>query len=409
MPIVNVADARRAARRRLPRIFFDYIDGGSSSETTMRANEADFDRYELRQRVLVDVRERDSTAMFLGQTHALPLALGPVGFTGLFWRSGELAAAAAAEQAGVAFSLSNFAIATVGDVRARSAGPLYVQLYALRDRSLMEALIDDAERHRADALILTVDTAVTGVRERDERNGFRSVGRITPGLALQFALRPRWCMSVLSGGLPQVGVARGRPELGRGVLAQSGSLARQIDQGLTWADLAWLRARWRGRLAVKGIMSAEDARRAAAAGADAIVVSNHGGRQLDGAASSVAVLPEVAAAVGHEVEVLLDGGIRRGAQIVKALALGAHGVLLGRAYIFGLAAAGEEGVLRVIEALGAELDISMALMGVTSIAAIRQGGKDLLRASGGPWHRETAEGGTPWADTGPMPVAEGSR
>ncbi len=408
--IVNVTDARLAARRRLPRLFFDYIDGGSSSEATMRANEADFARHELRQRVLVDVRERDPSAAFLGQTHALPLALGPVGFTGLFWRSGELAAAAAAERAGVAFSLSNFAIATIGEVRARSAGPLYVQLYALHDRGLMEALVDDAERHRADALILTVDTAVTAVRERDERNGFRSIGRITPRLALQFARRPRWCASVLSGGLPQVGVARGRPELGRDVLAQSGNLARQIDQGLTWADLAWLRVRWRGRLVVKGILSAEDARRAAAAGADAIVVSNHGGRQLDGAPSSVAVLPEIAAAVGHEIEVLLDGGIRRGSQIVKALALGAHGVLLGRAYAYGLAAAGEAGVLRVIEALGAELDVTMALMGVTSVTAIRQGGKDLLREAGVRWHWETAgQGGAPWAGADPALAAEGMR
>jgi len=388
---VNVAEARLAARRRLPRIFFDYIDGGAASEATMRANEADFARHELRQRVLVDVRERDLSATFLGRSHALPLALGPVGFTGLFWNSGELAAAAAAERAGVAFSLSSFAIATIGEVRARSAGPLYAQLYALRDRDLMEALLDDAERHGADALILTVDTAVTAVRERDERNGFRSLDRITPRLALQFASRPAWCASVVAGGLPQVGIARGRPDLGRGVLAQSGNLARQIDQGLTWPDLAWLRARWRGRLVIKGILSAEDARRAAAAGADAIVVSNHGGRQLDGAPSTIASLPEVAAAVGHEVEVLLDGGIRRGAQIVKALALGAHGVLLGRSYAYGLAAAGEAGVRRVIEAMAAELGATMALMGLTSIDDVRAGGRDLLREAGARWNQEKTD------------------
>ena len=382
MGFVNVAEARLAARRRLPSIFFDYVDGGASAEATLRANEADFERLGLRQRVLVDVRARDLSATFLGRTHALPLALGPVGFTGLFWRAGEVAAAVAAARAGVAFSLSHFAIATLADIRARSDGALYAQLYALRDRALVEDLVEQAERHRADALILTVDTAVTGVRERDERNGFRSLDRLTPGLALRLARRPRWCAQMLAGGLPEVGAARGRPEFGRGVLAQARNLSRQIDPGLTWADLAWLRARWRGRLAVKGILSAEDARRAVAAGADAIVVSNHGGRQLDGAPSTIAALPDVAAAVGHEVEVLLDGGVRRGTDVVKALALGARGVLLGRAYAYGLAAAGEAGVARVIEVLGAELDVTMALMGVTSVDELRAGGRDLLRAHG---------------------------
>ncbi len=348
----------------------------------MRANETDFDRFELRQRVLVDVRERDLTATFLGRTHALPLALGPVGYTGLFWRSGEIAAAAAAARAGVPFSLSNFAIATIGEVRAASQGPIYAQLYVLRDRGLMETLLDDAARHGADAVILTVDTAVTAVRERDERNGFRSLQRITPAIAVQFARRPLWCASVLSGGLPQVGAARGRPELGRGVLAQSGALARQIDQGLVWSDLEWLRRRWKGRLVVKGVMSVEDARAATGAGADAIVVSNHGGRQLDGGSSSIAMLPDIARAVGEEIEVLLDGGIRRGAQIAKALALGAHGVMLGRAYAFGLAAEGERGVTRVIEGIAAELSVTMALMGVTSIPQLREGGRELLREVG---------------------------
>ncbi len=347
----------------------------------MRANEADYDRVGLRQRVLVDVRERDLSANFLGRTHALPFALGPVGFTGLFWRAGEMAAAAAAANANIAFSLSHFAIATLADIRAGGEGALYAQLYALRDRSLVEAHIEQAERHGADALILTVDTAVTGIRERDDRNGFRSLDRLTPGLALRLARKPRWCAQMLAGGLPQVGVARGRPEYGHGVLAQARNLARQIDPGLTWADLGWLRARWRGRLAVKGILAADDARRAVAMGADAVIVSNHGGRQLDGASSTIAALPGIAAAVGHEIEVLLDGGIRRGTHIAKALALGANGVLLGRAYAYGLAAAGGAGVARVIDLLGTELGVTMALMGVTSVAELRAGGRDLLRAA----------------------------
>lgn len=379
MTILNIDDARRLARRRLPKIFFDYIDGGSFSETTARANEADFDLYALEQHVLVDVRDRSLATTFLGRRHALPFGLGPVGFTGLFSGGGELAAARAAHAAGAPFSLSNFAIATLDDVRAISGGTLYAQLYILRDRSLMESLIVSAERTGAEALILTVDTVVTGVRERDERNGFRNLDHITPRLALQFAARPGWCASVLRGGLPQVGIVRDRTDYGRGVLEQAGKLSAQIEQGLTWADLAWLRDRWRGKLVLKGILSADDALRARDAGADAIVVSNHGGRQLDGASSTIAVLPEIAAAVGRDIEVLFDGGIRRGVQIVKALALGAHGVFLGRAYAFGLGAGGEAGVARVIALLTAEISVTLALMGLRSIDEVRAAGPDLLR------------------------------
>ena len=376
--LVTVEDARQAARRNLPKIFFDYIDGGSFSETTLRANVADFDRYALQQRVLTDVRERDLSTTYLGRTHALPFGLGPVGYTGLFSRTGEIAAARAAQAAAIPFCLSNFAIATVEEVRKASTGPLYMQLYVLKDRSMMEALLDASVKVGVEALVLTVDTAVTPAREQDERNGFRALTRVTPRLALQFATRPRWCMEVLRGGLPQVGVARGRAEFGRGVLAQSGYLARQIEQGLTWADLAWLRERWRGQLVVKGILCADDAKRAVNSGADAIVVSNHGGRQLDHAPSSIAMLPAIAKAVGREIGVIFDGGIRRGTQIVKALALGAHGVLLGRAYAYGLAAGGEAGVVATIEILRREVDLTLALMGLTSIRQLREGGCDLL-------------------------------
>ncbi|WP_448955136.1 alpha-hydroxy acid oxidase [Labrys neptuniae] len=377
-PLINVEDARQAARRNLPKIFFDYIDGGSFSESTLRANLADFERHALRQRVLVDVRDRDLSTSFLGDTHSLPFGLGPVGFAGLFARNGEFAAARAAQVAGIPFCLSNFGIATVEEVRQAGAGALCMQLYVLRDRSIMEALLDACVKARVKTLVLTVDTAVTPVRERDVRNGFRGLTKITPGLALQFARRPRWCAEVLAQGLPQVGVVRERPEYGRGVLAQSGNLAQQIEQGLTWKDLSWLRERWKGLLVVKGILAAEDARQAVAAGADAIVISNHGGRQLDGTHSTIAVLPEIVQAVGKHTEILLDGGIRRGTQIVKALALGAHGVLLGRAYAYGLAAGGEAGVAAVIDILRREVDLTLALMGVTSIRQLREGGRDLL-------------------------------
>ncbi len=377
--ILTVGDARRLAERRLPKIFFDYIDGGSFSETTLRANETDFDRYALEQRVLVDVTDRSLETTYLGRAHARPFALGPVGFTGLFHRRGEIAAARAAQATDIPFCLSNFAIATLEDVRVASRGTLYAQLYILRDRSLMEAMVAAAERCRVEALILTVDTAVTGVRERDERNGFRSLTGVTPGLALQFVARPRWFAGVLAGGLPQVGIVRDRSDFGRGALQQAAKLSQQIEQGLTWADLAWLRRRWRGRLVVKGILSADDARRARDVGADAVLVSNHGGRQLDGAPSTVSVLPEIVAAVGGEIDVLFDGGLRRGTQIVKALALGAHGVFLGRSYVYGLAAEGEDGVRRVLDLLSTEVSVTLALMGLRSIAELREGGRALLR------------------------------
>ena len=378
MRLINVADARQAARRRLPKIFFDYIDGGASSETTLRANEADYDRFALRQRVLVDVAERSLATTFLGRTHALPFGLGPVGYTGLFAHQGEIQAARAAAASGIPFSLSNFGIATLDDVRAASACALYAQIYVLRDRDETNRTIDRAAKAGAEALIVTLDTAVTGSRERDERNGFRGLTHVTPRLALQFAAHPRWCASVLGGGLPEVGIARGRPEYGRGLLAQSGHLARLIDSSLTWSDLASIRQRWAGRLVLKGILTAEDARRAVGIGADAIVVSNHGGRQLDHAPSTVSALPGIAGAVGQEIEVLVDGGIRRGTQIVKALALGAHGVLLGRAYAYALAADGERGVRTIVERLAAEVSVTLALMGLRSIDELRAGGRDLL-------------------------------
>jgi isopentenyl diphosphate isomerase/L-lactate dehydrogenase-like FMN-dependent dehydrogenase len=372
--MVNIEDARRAARRKLPKILFDYIDGGAFSETTMRVNESDFERYALKQRVLVDVRERDLSTSFLGQRHSLPFGLGPVGYSGLMARGGELAAARAAEMMGIPFCLSNFGIATIGEVRKATAGPLYMQLYILQDRSVMEAILAACEAAGVTTLVLTVDTAITPVRERDLRNGFRELTRVTPSLAMQLMMKPRWCARVLSGGLPRIGSIEGRAEYGWGVLEQSRNLARQIEQSLTWNDLDWLRERWKGHLVIKGVLSVEDARLAVAAGADAIVVSNHGGRQLDGAQSTIAILPEVAQAVGGDIEILFDGGIRRGTHIVKALALGADGVLLGRAYAYGLAAGGQAGVAAIIDLLRNEIDQTMALMGVTSVAQLRSEG-----------------------------------
>jgi isopentenyl diphosphate isomerase/L-lactate dehydrogenase-like FMN-dependent dehydrogenase len=384
MILADIEDARRLARRRVPKIFFDYMDGGSFGEATQRANAAGFDAWRLEQRVLVDVSRRDLSAPYLGARHALPFMLGPVGFAGTFAPRGEVLAARAAGTAGIPFCLSTFSICSLEEVRAAFPGPLHFQLYILKDRGLSASMIERAARAGVAALHLTVDTAVTAVRERDVRNGFRSITRPSPGLVASFLRHPRWCLGMARAGMPQAGNVADRPEMGRGLLAQAASLSRLIDPSLSWADIAWLRERWPGTLVLKGILSADDARRAAVSGADAIVVSNHGGRQLDGAPASIMVLPEIAAAVGDRIEVLFDGGVRRGGDVVKALALGARAVLLGRAYAYGLGAAGEAGVARAIDLIAAEIDLTLALMGLRSIEDLRAAGAGCLRRESTP-------------------------
>ncbi|MBS9475971.1 alpha-hydroxy acid oxidase [Ancylobacter radicis] len=377
--IVNVEDARAAAKARLPRIFFDYVDGGAFGEETLAANRADFARWTLVQRVLNDISTRDLTTHYLGTSHPLPFMLGPVGFLGLYAGNGEIAAARAAHAAGVPLCLSTFSIASIGQLRAATSGPLAFQLYVLSDRAIGDELLAQAEEAGVETLFLTVDTAITSVRERDLRNGFRALTRISPALGLRLLARPRWCLDMLRAGMPEVGAIAHRPEFGKGVLEQASNLSRRIDMGLSWADVERLRARWKGRLVLKGILSPEDARLARAAGADAIVVSNHGGRQLDGAPSTIAALPGIAEAVDGGIEILFDGGIRRGADIIKALALGASGVLLGRAYVYGLAAAGEAGVARILAHLTEEVSLTLGLMGLTSIEQLKKLGTAALK------------------------------
>jgi isopentenyl diphosphate isomerase/L-lactate dehydrogenase-like FMN-dependent dehydrogenase len=380
MKIVNVEDARTAARRRLPRIFFDYVDGGSFGEETLLANRADFARWTLVQRVLNDVSARDLATRFLGVEHPLPFMLGPVGFLGLYAGGGEIAAARAAHAAGIPLCLSTFSIASLAQLRRATTGPLAFQLYVMSDRAIGDELLAQAREAGVDTLFLTVDTAITSVRERDVRNGFRSLTRVSPGLGARLMTRPLWCLDMLRAGMPEVGAVAHRPEFGKGVLEQASHLSRRIDTRLSWRDVDALRARWPGRLVLKGILSPEDAVTARTAGADAIVVSNHGGRQLDGASSTIAALPEIVDAVEGGIEILFDGGIRRGADIVKALALGASGVLLGRAYVYGLAAAGEAGVARILDHLAEEVSLTIGLMGLTSIDELKARGRAALRA-----------------------------
>ena len=378
MAIVNVEDARRLARRRLPRIFFDYIDGGAFAEKTRRANEADFDDILLKQTILTGVHAPDLTTHFLGRKFALPFMLGPVGFLGLYASNGEQKAARAAHAAGTALCLSTFSIASLTDVRRVTAGPLHFQLYVLKDRLLADEMMAAAAAAGADALFVTVDCAVTAVRERDLRNGFRSLTRLTPSLMLKLATKPRWLLDIGLRGGRSVRAIDHRPDFGRGILAQAASLSKEIDPSLTWHDLAWIRSRWKGTLVIKGVMTPEDAVRAKDAGADGIVVSNHGGRQLDGVSSTIRALPAVRQAVGTDFCIMLDGGIRRGTDIVKAIALGADGIMLGRAYTFALAAAGERGVADIITSLREEIDKTLTLMGIASITQLKERGSDVV-------------------------------
>ncbi|MBZ0227069.1 MAG: alpha-hydroxy-acid oxidizing protein [Bauldia sp.] len=380
MNAVNIEDLRQRARHRLPRIFFDYIDGGAFSEGTMRANVADYARYALRQRVLATAAMPDLSTRFLGWPAALPFMLGPIGYLGLYSGKGDLKAAQSANAAGIPFCLSTFSIASLADVRAASDGPLAFQLYMLDDRSISEDLLDITRAVGVETIFVTVDTAVTSVRERDMRNGFRSLTRLTPRLAFSLASKPSWLFDVMRYGMP---TARGfdhLPAFGCGALEQATNLSRRIDRTLSWADMEWLRRRWPGRLVIKGILLPEDAQMAQKLGADGIVVSNHGGRQLDGAPSTVRSLPWIRDAVGPDFGVVLDGGVRRGADIVKAIALGADGVSLGRAYAYGLAAAGRAGVDSAINILRKEIEICLALMGVNSIQRLKVlGDRALIR------------------------------
>jgi isopentenyl diphosphate isomerase/L-lactate dehydrogenase-like FMN-dependent dehydrogenase len=381
MKLVNVEDARLLAKRRLPKIFFDYIDGGSFGEVTLAANRADFARWSLVQRVLMNSTERDLSTTFLGARHALPFMLGPVGFLGLYAGQGEVQAAQAAHGAGIPLCLSTFSIASLSEVRRKTSGPLQFQLYILKDRGFCDELLQEAEQAGVECVHLTVDTAITAVREKDVRNGFRAMTRMTPAFMARLMLRPGWCIDMLRAGTPKVGAVSHRPEFGDGVLAQAAYLSSQIEPALSWSDVEWLRKRWKGRLVLKGVLSGEDAIRARDEGLDAIVVSNHGGRQLDGAPSTISTLPDIVAAMDGRIEVLVDGGFRRGADIIKALALGASGVMLGRAYAFALAAGGRSSVEQIIASLAKEVDITLALMGLASIDELKSKGKSVLRAA----------------------------
>ncbi len=372
MTISNIEDLRQAARRKLPRMFFDYIDGGSFSEHTLRRNIEDFELWSLEQRVLVDLSERQLSTEFLGSTHSMPLMLAPVGFAGAFWPDGEVNAARAAAAAGVPMCLSTFSINSVEEVGAVLREGLALQLYVFRDRALTEEILERAWGVGVRTLFLTGDTNVSSIRERDTRNGFRTAASLNMRAALDFLSRPGWCARMGRRGRLMLGNVKDKPGLPRSLMAQASFLSANVDPRMGWSDLAWLRKHWAGRLVVKGILSTHDAQAALDCGADALCVSNHGGRQLDGARSTISVLPEIAESVSGRAEILMDGGVRRGSDIVKAIGLGADAVMIGRAFAYGLAANGERGVAQALSLLRAEMDLTLALMGMRSVQELRR-------------------------------------
>ncbi|RQZ19717.1 alpha-hydroxy-acid oxidizing protein [Burkholderia sp. Bp9031] len=377
----NIDDLRRMASRNVPKPFFDYLQGGANSETTMRSNRTDFARWDLKQKVLAGIQENttDLGTSYLGERHQLPVLLAPVGFAGMYHRRGEIAAGRAAEKAGIAQVLSTFSIASLEEVSQSHRGSLYFQLYVFRKRELTEHMLERCRRARIKTIFLTVDTPFAPVRERDERNGFRARTTLSPGMLLSMLRHPLWSFGAVANGMPAVGNCRPYPELGKSLMEQSVSLGRMIDPSLSWNDIRWLRDRWEGKIVIKGILDPDDARRAVDQGADGIVVSNHGGRQLDPAPSTIGILPEIVEAVGGRTDILIDGGIRRGADVLKALALGATSVLIGRAYIYGLGAGGEKGVTRCLELLAGEMRPALNMMGFHNIAELKAAGTDALR------------------------------
>jgi L-lactate dehydrogenase (cytochrome) len=377
MPVVTcIEDLRQLAKKRVARAIFDYVDCGSYSECTLRANRSDLELLTLRQRVGIDVDKRSTRATMLGEEVAMPVALAPVGLTGLNWADGEILAARAAQRFGVPFTLSTMSICSIEDVAGAVDKPFWFQLYVMRDRGFAASLIQRAKAAGCSALVLTLDLQIQGQRHRDLKNGLAVPPKLTVGTALDVLRHPGWALNVLRGRRKSFGNLEGRIPEARSLTTLSQWIAGQFDPTLSWKDVEWVKRLWGGKLVLKGILDAEDAKLAAQSGVNAIVVSNHGGRQLDGTASSIRALPDVVDAVGDRMEVWFDGGIRSGQDVLKALALGAHATLIGRAFAYGLGAMGEAGVARALDIIQRELDVTMALCGLRSV---REANRSILR------------------------------
>jgi L-lactate dehydrogenase (cytochrome) len=378
-PIITcIEDLRVLAQRRVPRMFYDYADSGAWTESTYRANETDFRRIHLRQRVAVDMSNRSLATTMAGQPVSMPVALAPVGLTGMQHADGEILAARAAAAAGIPFTLSTMSICSIEDVAEATDKPFWFQLYVMRDRDFVERLIGRAKAAGCSALVLTLDLQILGQRNKDLKNGLTAPPRMTLANLLDIAGKPRWWMGMLGTRRRTFRNIVGHVKNVADTRALGAWTAEQFDPTLDWDDVKRIKDRWGGKLILKGILDAEDAELAVQSGADALVVSNHGGRQLDGAPSSISALAPIARAVGGRIEVLMDGGIRSGQDVLKALALGAKGVFIGRAYIYGLGAMGQAGVAAAIECIRKELDITMALCGLRDV---RKVGPDILVTS----------------------------
>ncbi|WP_457421670.1 alpha-hydroxy acid oxidase [Roseateles sp. P5_E7] len=371
MPVITcIEDLRQLAEKRVPRMFYDYADSGSWTETTYRANESDFKAIKLRQRVAVNMEGRSTAVTMVGQQAKMPVAIAPVGLTGMQHADGEIHAARAAEKFGIPFTLSTMSICSIEDIAEHTSSPFWFQLYMMRDREAMARMINRCKAAHCSALVLTLDLQVIGQRHKDLKNGLTAPPRPTLGNLINLATKPRWCLGMLGTKRHTfrnlVGHVKGVSDM-RSLSAWTNE---QFDPRLSWADVAWVKEKWGGKLILKGIMDVEDAKLAVQAGADAIVVSNHGGRQLDGAPSSIHALPAIVAEVGSQTEVWMDGGIRSGQDVLKAWALGARGTMIGRAMAYGLGAMGEEGVAKALAILHKELDVTMAFCGHRELANV---------------------------------------
>ena len=371
--ITTIEDLRVLAKKRVPRMFYDYADSGSWTESTYRANEADFQKIKLRQRVAVNMEDRSTAAKMVGIDMKLPVAIAPVGLTGMQHADGEILAAKAAEKFGIRFTLSTMSICSIEDVAAHTTQPFWFQLYVMRDRDFIERLIDRDKAAKCDALVLTLDLQILGQRHKDLKNGLTAPPKLTLANIVNMATKPGWCLGMAGTKRRQFGNIVGHVK-GVTDMANLGAwTAQQFDPRLNWGDVEWIKKRWGGKLILKGIQDVEDAHIAVQSGADALIVSNHGGRQLDGAESSIRALPAIVDAVGRQIEVHMDGGVRSGQDVLKAVALGAKGTYIGRAFLYGLGAMGEEGVSKALQIIHKELDLSMAFCGHTRVGTVDSG------------------------------------
>jgi L-lactate dehydrogenase (cytochrome) len=365
--ITTIEDLRVLAKKRVPRMFYDYADAGSWTESTYRANEADFGKIKFRQRVAVNLANRSLRSTMIGQEVAMPVALAPTGLTGMQHADGEILAARAAEKFGVPFTLSTMSICSIEDVAANTSKPFWFQLYVMKDRPFIERLIDRAKAAKCSALVLTLDLQVLGQRHKDIRNGMTAPPKMTVANIVNLMTKPAWCMGMLGTQRRGFGNIVGHATAVSDMSSLSSWTSQQFDPAMSWADVEWVKQRWGGKLIIKGIMDVEDAKLAANSGADALIVSNHGGRQLDGAQSSIGALPAIVDAVGKQIEVHMDGGIRSGQDVIRALALGAKGVYIGRPFLYGLGAGGEAGVAKCLDIIRNELDLTMAFCGLRDV------------------------------------------